>query len=157
MKNWFEIKIKYLKQDEEGNDKKVSEVHLLDAVSFTEAEARIYEEIHEASNTEEIVVDNVKMTKSNDFAVDAIKKSKIVEVFNYDSGELWFRIVIDMVLLDEEAGKEKHTKENYLILADDIDQALTRMKKSLGSSVVPYVITSVSVSNIVDVFKYTEK
>lgn len=156
MKNWFEVKVKFNKTGEDGKEQKVSEVYLFDAVSFTEAEARTFKEIQEASEVEEIVVDNIKMTKSKDFVVDAIKKSKIVEVFAYDSGEYWFRIVVEMIIFNEGAKKEQKEKENYLILADDIEQALTRINKSLDSSVVPYVINSVSISNIIDIFKHIE-
>lgn len=41
--NWFECKIKYTKVTEDGKEKKVSEMYLLDAVSYTEAESRITE------------------------------------------------------------------------------------------------------------------
>ena len=45
MNIWFECTAKYIKMDESGREKKVSETYLLDAVSFTEAESRIYKEL----------------------------------------------------------------------------------------------------------------
>ena len=45
MHNWFECKVSYEKMLENGMQKKVTEPYLVDALSFTEAEARIIEEI----------------------------------------------------------------------------------------------------------------
>ena len=39
--NWFEAKVKYMKVNEDGREKKVNEANLLDAMSYTEAESRI--------------------------------------------------------------------------------------------------------------------
>ena len=43
--NWFECKVRYEKIMEDGKNKKVTEPYLVDALSFTEAEARIIEEM----------------------------------------------------------------------------------------------------------------
>ena len=45
MHTWFECKIRYEKLMENGMNKKVTEPYLVDALSFTEAEARIIEEM----------------------------------------------------------------------------------------------------------------
>ncbi|MGB3589227.1 MAG: DUF4494 family protein, partial [Tunicatimonas sp.] len=45
MNTWFTCKIKYQKIDEKGKAKNVSEMYLVDAVSFTEAERRMYEKM----------------------------------------------------------------------------------------------------------------
>ena len=45
MHTWFECKIRYEKVMENGMQKKVTEPYLVDALSFTEAEARIIEEM----------------------------------------------------------------------------------------------------------------
>ena len=44
MHTWFECKIRYEKTMENGMQKKVTEPYLVDALSFTEAEARIIED-----------------------------------------------------------------------------------------------------------------
>lgn len=137
---WFEVGVKYYKVGEDGNEKKVSEVFLIDAVSWTESEARMIEQLKEFVKGE--------------FVIDSMKKSKLSEVFPFDSGEWWFKVTIDMVTIDESAGKEKKIKLYYLIMADDIQEALNRMNKSLDSMIVPYVITGINVSNIVDIFPY---
>lgn len=42
---WFECKIRYEKVMEDGLQKKVTEQYVVDALSFSEAEARIIEEM----------------------------------------------------------------------------------------------------------------
>lgn len=140
MQTWFECKAKYQKIDENGRERNVTESFLLDAVSFTDAEARIIAELQTMVRGE--------------FTVTDIKRSKISEVFPYEVGEWWYRVAINLVTIDEEAGKEKKLRTFYLVQADDIEQALQRMEESLSFLVVPYVITSIAVSVIADVFPY---
>lgn len=68
MRTWFLCKVKYAKENEEGLLKNVSEQYLVDAVSFTEAEARIY--------------DMLGSVIRGDFQVTSISKSNIVDVFS---------------------------------------------------------------------------
>jgi hypothetical protein len=89
-----------------------------------------------------------------EFSITDIKKSKIGEVFPYDKGEWWFKATINLVTVDEEAGREKKLRTQYLVMADDIKNALERLDESLSFLVIPYVISSINVSAIVDVFPY---
>lgn len=145
MKNWFEVKIRYKKNGDDGKEKIVSESYLLDAISFTEAEKRTFEEM------------KVYFSENTEIKIDAIKKSRLVEVFPFDDGEYWFKITVLMILFDEKSGQEQKAKEIYLLMADNIQEALDRMKFSLDMELVPYVITAVSVSNILEVFPYKEE
>lgn len=43
--SWFESKVRYEKTMENGKNRKVVEPYLVDALSFTEAEARTIEEV----------------------------------------------------------------------------------------------------------------
>jgi len=140
MNTWFECKVKYQKISESGKESMVTENFLLDAVSFTDAETRMIRQLQQMVKGEFSVVD--------------IKKSKIGEVFPYDSGEWWFKATINLVTVDEEAGKEKKLRTWYLVMADDIKQAIERLDNSLSYLVIPYVISSLAVSTIVDVFPY---
>lgn len=142
MNTWFEVKVKYYKIAEDGNGKGVSECFLFDAVSWTDAETRTTERMPEICD--------------GDFVITAIKKSNLSEILPYDLGEWWFRACVDMVTLDEEAGREKKVKVHYLVMSDDIQGALDRIKESLKDSIVDNVIASVSISNIIDVFPYIE-
>lgn len=141
MQTWFESKVKYMKVSESGSEAMVTENFLLDAVSYTDAETRIIKQMQQ-------------MVKGGEFAIVDIKKSRIAEVFPYEAGEWWFKATINLVTVDEDAGKEKKIKTNYLIMADDIKEALARLDETLGYLVVPFVTTALAVSPIVDVFPY---
>ncbi len=141
MQTWFESKVKYKKVSESGNEQMVTENFLLDAVSFTDAETRMIKKMQE-------------MVKGGEFMVVDIKKSKIAEIFPFDKGEWWYKVTINMVTVDEEAGREKKLRTYYLIMADDINEVLKRLDESLSYLVIPYVVTAIAVSTIVDVFPY---
>ena len=94
------------------------------------------------------------MVKGWEFTIVDIKKSKIAEVFPFENGEWWFKATINLVTIDEEAGKEKKLRTYYLVMADDIKEALERLDESLSFLVIPYVVSSMAVSTIVDVFPY---
>lgn len=96
----------------------------------------------------------MQMVKGGEFTVTDIRKSKIAEVFPFETGEWWFKATINLVTVDEEAGKEKKLRTYYLIMADDIKEALERLEESLSFLVIPYVTSSLAVSTIVDVFPY---
>jgi len=137
---WFECKVRFTKVDQNGGEKLVSESYMIDAVTFTDAEARITMQMRERIKGE--------------FSVEDIKKSKLSEVFEFDNGEWWFKAAIHLVTVDEEAGKEKKIKAYYLLNAGDMKEALQRLEDSLAFLVIPYVVTSLSVSQIADVFPY---
>ena len=136
---FFEVKIKRL---EETLEKDISEVYLFDAVNWTEAEKRTFEAMEDLS--------------FKNFKIQSIKKSNLLEVFAYDSGEYWFKIGAEMIVIDEDTRKESKVKENYLLMADDIQQALTRIKESVDYSVAPYVVLSVAFANITEVYPYNK-
>lgn len=140
MQTWFECKVKYVKIDDDGRERKVNEVYLVDAVTFTDAETRI--------------IQNVQQMVRGEFVVDNIKKSNIVEIFPHEEGEWWYKAKIGIVTIDEKAGKEKKINNYFLVAADDIKQALQRLEDGLSYILVPYQTTSLAICNIVDVFPY---
>jgi hypothetical protein len=142
MQTWFECKVKYVKIDDDGRERKVSEVYLVDAVTFTDAETRI--------------IQNVQTMVRGEFVVDNIKKSNIVEIFPHETGEWWYKAKIGIVTIDENAGKEKKINNYFLVAADDIKEALQRLENGLSYILVPYQTTSLAISTIVDVFPYFE-
>jgi len=142
MQTWFECKVKYVKIDDDGRERKVSEIYLVDAVTFTDAETRI--------------IQQMQTMVRGEFIVDNIKKSNIVEIFPHENGEWWFKAKIGIVTIDENAGKEKKINNYFLVSADDIKQALQRLEDGLSYVLVPYQTTSLAVSTIVDVFPYFE-
>ena len=93
MQNWFECKVKYLKIDHDGRERKVTETMLFDAVSYTDAEAHVTEQLKEIIRGE--------------FVIDKISKSNIIEIFPHETGAFLYKGKISIVTIDEKGGKEK--------------------------------------------------
>ena len=140
MHTWFECKIRYDKMLENGMQKKVTEPYLVDAMSFTEAEARIIEEI-----TPFI---------SGEFEVANIKKAKINEMFFDENGDKWFKCKVNFVTIDEKSGAEKKTGSNMLVQAIDLENALKSLIKGMGGTLADYEIASIAETTIMDVYPY---
>lgn len=138
MQTWFECKVIYVKIDDDGREVKASESYLLDAVTFTDAEARMIEQLRTMIRGE--------------FVIDKISKSRIVEIFPHEDGEFWWKGKISIVTIDEKAGKEKVINNFFLVAADDLKQALQRLEEGLSYILVPYQVTALTLSPIVDVF-----
>jgi hypothetical protein len=142
MQTWYECKVKYLKIDQGGYERKINDNYLLDAISFTDAEARIFQKMQEIT--------------SADFQVMNIKKSNITEVIPSESGEWWYKAKISIITIDEEAGKEKKVNQYILIMANDIEHALKRLNEGLSYMLVPFVVTAIQLSTIAEVYPYDD-
>lgn len=140
--NWFEAKVKYVKMGEDGKEKKMSELYLLDAMSYTEAESRITE--------------NLRDMIQGDFYIVGLKKSNITELVESNDGndDKWFKAKVNIIDADQISGKEKKSNQYYLVVGSDIDSALANLHKSLSTYVVPCEIASITDTNIMDVFPY---
>ena len=145
MCNLFECKVRYEKMMENGVSKKVSEPYVFDALSFTEAEARIIEEI-----TPYI---------SGEFTVSGIKRAKYSEVFfsEDEAADRWFKCKITFITLDEKSGAEKRSSTYMLVQAADLRDAIKKLDKAMEGSMADYQISAVSETPIMDVYPYTDK
>lgn len=143
MNNWFECKVSYEKTMENGKQKRVTEPYLVDALSFTEAEARIIEKI-----TPFI---------SGSFSVAAIKRERISEIFTDETGDRWFKAKVTFVTINEKTLEEKKTVCNMLIQALDIDQAKDNLRKGMKGTLADYVIESLTETKLMDIFPYESK
>ncbi|HPR31143.1 MAG TPA: DUF4494 domain-containing protein [Prolixibacteraceae bacterium] len=141
MQTWYECKVRYLKIDQGGYERKVNDVYLIDAVSYTDAESRIFQQMAEITRGE--------------FQVMTIKRSNITEVFAND-GEWFYKAKISLITIDEEAGKEKKVNNYILVMANDIPEALKKIEEGLSYMLVPYVLTAIQLSPIAEVFPYFE-
>ncbi|MBD8346820.1 uncharacterized protein DUF4494 [Dysgonomonas alginatilytica] len=140
MHNWFECKVSYDKTMENGTLKKVTEPYLVDALSFTEAEARIIEEL--------------KPYISGDFTIADIKRAKLAELFFNENGDRYFKTKIYFITLDEKSGTEKKTAVSMLAQACDLKEALGVIEKGMEGTMADYVIASINETMIMDVFPY---
>ena len=144
MKNYFECKATYEKLLENGMQKKVTEQYLVDALSFTEAEARTIEELQPYI--------------TGDFTVAAVKRAKIAEIFFNEEGDRFFKFKVYFITLDEKSGAEKKTAVNMIAQACTIKEAIGVLEEGMKATMCDYTIASVSETMIVDIFPFkTEK
>ena len=140
MHNWFECKINYEKTAEDGVQKKVTEPYLVDALSFTEAEARIIEEM--------------RPFISGEFTVRDIKRARYAETFLNDSGDRFYRAKINMITLDEKSGMEKKTPVQMLAQASTIHDAISVIDNGMKGTMADYVIASVTETALMDIYPF---
>ena len=143
MHTWFECKIRYEKTMENGMQKKVTEPYLVDALSFTEAEARIIEE----------------MTPfiTGEFTVSDIKRANYSELFPSDeeSADRWFKCKLIFITLDEKSGAEKKTSTQVLVQAADLRDAVKKLDEGMKGTMADYQIGMVSETPLMDVYPYS--
>lgn len=139
---WFECKIKYDKVAENGLNKTVTEPYLVDALSFTEAEARIIEE----------------MTPfiSGEFTISDIKRANYSELFpsEEEAADRWFKCKLLFITIDERSGVEKKTATHVLVQASDLRDAVKKLDDGMKGTMADYVIASVAETAIMDVYPY---
>ena len=142
MHNWFECKIRYEKVAENGMNKKVTEPYLVDALSFTEAESRIIEEI-----TPFI---------SGEFTVADIKRANYSELFpcEEDAADRWFKCKLYFITLDEKSGAEKKTAAQMLAQASTLKEAIAVLEEGMKGTLSDYTIASVTETQLMDVFPF---
>ena len=140
--NWFLCKIRYEKTMEDGLQKKVTEQYVVDALSFTEAEARIIEQMSQYI--------------SGEFDVQEIDRCVFKEIF-FSDGEMddsWYKAKLHFITIDEKTDKEKKTVVNYLVQAASFEGARKNIAEVMGGTMIDYRIAAVSETNIMDVFEY---
>ncbi|MDL2211035.1 DUF4494 domain-containing protein [Bacteroides sp. OttesenSCG-928-M17] len=144
MHTWFECKVRYEKIMENGMNKKVTEPYLIDALSFTEAEKRIIEEI-----TPYI---------TGEFTIADIKRANYSELFSSDeeAADRWFKCKLLFITLDEKSGAEKRTSTLILVQAADLRDAVKKLDEGMKGTMADYVIASVAETPLMDVFPYGE-
>lgn len=140
MKNWYECKLKMIVVDEQGIERKAKKHILVDAISYTDAEAR--------------TIEIAKTLTSNAFSIVSIKPSNISQVLTDGEAKNYYKSRITTLSIDETTGKQKGIKEYVLVLANDPDQAIRVIESGLSYILVPYAIDSVAISTIADVFPY---
>lgn len=139
MANWFECKVKYDKLQENGSAKKVSEPYLVDALSFTEAEARITEE--------------QRPFISGEFSVDAVKRTRISEIFFNEGADRWYMVKVAFISIDEKTASEKRTISQILVQASNFKQALENFTKGMAGTMADYEIVQITETPLMDVYK----
>ena len=141
MSEWFQSKVSFLRQMDNGLIKKIVEQYLIDAVSFTEAEARAYKEAGEGMREVQAV---------------AISRSNIKEVVFYGDTNMWHKCKVCYNLMDEDTEKEKKITTYLLVNSHDVREAYDRCAEHLKEMLTPFTIPQIVESPIIDVYQYEQ-
>jgi len=142
-KHWFTCVVKYTKNGVDGSEEKSTEQFLLDAYTYTEAEARL--------------VGIVTEFCAGPFEVQQISKSNYVEVVRFESGDRWFRIKVALTSFDEKSGKEKEHNQFFLFSADDVRDAYDKTGEFMKTAGIGYVIPAINYTKISEVYPLSEE
>lgn len=139
---WFECKVKYDKTQEDGLIKSTSESYLVDALSFTEAE--------------ETIIEEMKPYMSGEFIVTNIKRARLAELFESDdmAADRWYRIKVGFITIDEKTEKEKIITQQDLVRATSLKEAVEVLEKGMQGTLGDYKIMSVTETALLDVFRH---
>ena len=140
MATYFETKVKYDRTLETGAQKTVTEPYLVDALSFTEAEARIIEEM-------------MPFVTTGELAVTAVKRVKLDDIFYSEGGDRWYKVKINMITIDEKTAAEKKTPSNSLVQASSFKGALDTFLEGMKGTTFDYEIASIVETPLMDVFQ----
>lgn len=138
--SWFECTVSYEKVQENGTQKRITEKYVVEALSFTEAEANI---------TNQIV-----NCVSGELKVKGIVPAQYNEIFfsDADSDDCWFKVKVKFITLDERSSKEKYTNVIYLVQGSDISTAKANIEKDLNRSIADCNLSGINETKILDVF-----
>lgn len=137
---WFECKVKYRKTNENGVQKIVTEPYLVDALSYTEAESRINEEM--------------TAYVSEEFKITNIKPVNFAEIIPFENADRWFKSKVSLLAYNDETGKEQKTNIFLLIQANDTKEAYENTVEAMKNTMGDYTIPAISESPIMDIFPY---
>lgn len=137
---FFECKVRYEKLMDDGLQRKTVEQYAVEALSWTEAEAKITEE----------------MTSyvSGEFDVIDIKNAKYGEVFLSDNtnDDKFYKARVSFIVINEKTEKEKRTSNTYLVQASSIDKAKKVIDEAMGSTMCDYEVKKIAETKLLDVF-----
>ena len=135
--------MKFRKLDETtGKAKMKTEAFLVDAISYTEAESRITQEM------------SAYLTDSDEIKITNIKVANYAEIHPFENSDRWFKSRISLIAYDEESGKERKTNQYLLVQANDVKEAFDNTVITMKDTMGEYTIPAVSESPIMDVFPY---
>ena len=142
---FYEVKVQYQKMQEDGKEKKVTEQYVVEAISFTEAETRITEEMTNYTDGE--------------FDIVSEKIAPYNEIFISDNStdDKWFVSKVGFITLDEKTAKEKKQTFRYLVQAATSELAMYYTKEMFSHGMSDYSIDSVQDTPTLDVFLYEVK
>ena len=140
MNTWFLCKVKYVKVDDSGREKKVTEPYLVDAISFSDAEKRMYFLMEQYIR--------------GAFSIHNISKTNFSDVFNAEDAEIWYKCKVTYNDVDEKTEKVKAITNYALVAANDVKDCYERIHTCYKDMLVPFEVPSIQESPIIDVFPH---
>ena len=142
---YFIVGVRYEKTLEDGTKAKTTEQYVVDALSWSECEAKTTEEMSKYTNS--------------DMEIVTMKKAGFSELFlsGVDSEDKYYDCSINMITIDDKSDKEKKTKVRYIVQGDTIEKARKNVDEIMGKSLIDYDITSLKETSIMDVFLHMGK
>lgn len=139
--SWYETGVKYQKMQEDGKEKVVTERYVVDALSFTEAE-----------NT---IIDEMSVYVSGEMTVSNLGKAKYNEIFFSDvkDDDKWYKAKLQFIVIDDKSEREKRSNVFYLVQAKSLARALRYIDEVMGKSMLDYDIVGINETKIYDVFE----
>ena len=136
---WFECKVRYEQTQEDGMNKMVTETYVYKAADFGEA----YDKATKDMST----------SISGEFEITAMKIAQYKEIITQDerTEEKYYRVKVNLIILDEKTQKEKKTACYYLVNADSVEKARKYTDTALSDTMMDYVIEAVQEAKIIDV------
>lgn len=139
---WFEVGIRYRKTQEDGSERAVTERYAVDALSFTEAESAITEEM--------------EAYISGEFKIKSEVQANYSEVWfsDNDDDDKWYKAKLSYITIDERTEKEKRTNVTYLVQAKSMHRALKNIDEVMGKSLADYEVVGLQETKVLDVFEH---
>lgn len=145
--NWYQVKARLERVQDDGSQKIVSENYLVQAFSFGMAEGAIQKEIASFA--------------SGEFDIVAVARKNYSEVIESNLGneiaDKWYKCKVNLVTLNERSGKEKKTSQFFLVNANTAMAAHELVDEFMMSSVSNYEVEQVDETKILEVFKVASK
>ena len=140
---WYESKVKYSSLQADGSTKRVTETYLVNALSFTEAEARTIEFV------------SPYVSEDGELEVVGLKHTSISEVLFGLECNKWF--VCNFVFhLMEDNGKDKQTKYSIMVQANTIDEGKKSAERFMLGSMQDWEMKSITETKIIDIVSKQE-
>lgn len=138
---FYECKVKYQREVGEGKVQKTTDTYLIEGVSFGDAENRTLQEVKPF------------ILPGQEVEMKSIRKVSINELLPNENGHYWFRAKVNLITVDENAGKEKKVTTVILVQDVDMESAYKAVDTLMKNSITDYSITNIQETPIVDVLR----
>jgi len=140
MNKWYLITCKFTKEFTDGTLKRVSQKYIVNAYSFTDAEAKITAEVGAHIR--------------GAFEIKKIQQKRYEDLYLTESQPFgtYYECKVDAVISDADTGKDKKSTFKFIVEADNLGAAFEFMRQDLDERGVKATISAVVDAEIEEVF-----